>query len=120
MHGHFHTAVKFTFISREGTSYFNEWEAHFHWGFIFRGTGHPTGVASASMRWGGGWGLAKKIYGVGGTPNMPLSTRTNLGLCCNRIQKKHELQYTLENLQEQHLNFTRKSTSSQITFRNIS
>ena len=60
MHGHFHTAVKFTFISREGTSYFNEWEAHFHWGFIFRGTGHPTGVESASMRWGGGGGVGKK------------------------------------------------------------
>ena len=51
---------------------------------------------------------------------MPLPTRTNLGLCCNRIKKKHELQYTLENLQEQYLNFTRKGTSSQITFRNIS
>ena len=59
-------------------------------------------------------------FNGGGTPIMPLPTRTNLGLCCNRIKKKHELQYTPENLQEQYLNFTRKGTSSQITFRNIS
>ena len=39
---------------------------------------------------------------VGGTPIMPLPTRANPGLCCNRIKKKQEL-YALENLQEQGL-----------------
>ena len=118
MHGHFHIAAKFTFISREGTSYFNEWEIHFQWGIHFQ--------VERAPHWGciclddGGGMVDKKIHGVGGTPIMPLPTRTNLGLCCNRIKKKHELQYTLENLQEQHLNFTRKGTSSQITFGNIS
>ena len=34
---------------------------------------------------------------------MPLPTRANRGLCCNRIKKKHELQYALENLQEKAL-----------------
>ena len=47
---------------------------------------------------------------------MPLPTKANPGLCCNRIKKKHELQYALENLQEKDLNFTRKGTSSQINF----
>ena len=47
---------------------------------------------------------------------MLLPTMTNSGLCCNRIKKKHELQYALENLQEKDLNFTRKCTSSQINF----
>ena len=59
------------------------------------------------------------IHGVGGTPIMPLPTRANTGLCCNRIKKKHELQYGLENLQEKNLNFTGKGTSSQINFKNI-
>ena len=45
---------------------------------------------------------------------MSLCTRANPGLCCNKIKKKHELQYALENLQEKDLNFTRKGTSSQI------
>ena len=45
---------------------------------------------------------------------MPVSTRKNLGLCCKRIKKKHELQYALENIHEKDLNFTRKCTSSQI------
>ena len=39
---------------------------------------------------------------------MPLLTRTNPGLSCDRIKKKHELQFALENLQEKDLNFTRK------------
>ena len=47
---------------------------------------------------------------------MPLPTRENTGLCCNRIKKKHKLQYALQNLQEKDLNFTRKGTSSQINF----
>ena len=47
---------------------------------------------------------------------MPVPTRENLGLCCKRIKKKHELQYALENLHEKDLNFTRKCTSSQINF----
>ena len=47
---------------------------------------------------------------------MPLPTRANRGLCCNRIKKKHELQYALGNLQEKDLNFTRKGTSSQRNF----
>ena len=47
---------------------------------------------------------------------MPLPTRANPGLCCNRIKKKHELQYALENLQEKDLNFTRKGISSQRIF----
>ena len=51
---------------------------------------------------------------------MSLPTRANPGLCCGRIKKKHELQYALENLQERDLNFTRKDTSSQINFKNIS
>ena len=66
-------------------------------GFIFKWTGHSIGVASAFM--GGG----KKNYGLGGTLIMPLPTRTKPGLCCNRIKKKHELQYSLENLQEKDL-----------------
>ena len=45
---------------------------------------------------------------------MPLPTRTNPGLCCTRIKRKHELQYALEKVQEKNLNFTRKGTSSQI------
>ena len=67
----------------------------------------------------GEWGGGKKIHGVGGTPIMPFPTRPNTGLCCNRIKKKHELQYGLENLQENYFNFTRKGTSSQIIFQNI-
>ena len=51
---------------------------------------------------------------------MPLSTRANPDLCCNRIKKKHEIKYALENLQENDLNFTRKGTSSQKNFLNIS
>ena len=47
---------------------------------------------------------------------MPHPTRANPGLCCNRIKKKHELQYALKNLQEKDLNFTRKGTSSQVNF----
>ena len=47
---------------------------------------------------------------------MSLPTRENPGLCCNRIKKKHKLQYALQNLQEKDLNFTRKGTSSQIYF----
>ena len=47
---------------------------------------------------------------------MFLPNMANPGLCCNRIKKKHELQYALENLQEKDLNFTRKGTSSQINF----
>ena len=58
----------------------------------------------------------KKNHGVGGTPIMPHPTRANPGLCCNRIKKKHELQYALKNLQEKDLNFTRKGTSSQVNF----
>ena len=51
---------------------------------------------------------------------MPLPTRANPDLCCNRIKKKHEIKYALENLQENDLNFTRKGTSSQKNFLNIS
>ena len=69
-------------------------------GFIFKWTGHSIGVASTFM--GGG----KKIYALGGTLIMPLPTRTKPGLCCNRIKKKHELQYALENLQEKNLNIS--------------
>ena len=47
---------------------------------------------------------------------MLLSTRANTGLYCNRIKKKHELQYAMENLQEKDLNFASKGTSSQIKF----
>ena len=47
---------------------------------------------------------------------MPLPTRANPDLGCNKIKKKHELQYGLENLQEKDRNFTRKGTSSQIIF----
>ena len=46
---------------------------------------------------GGVWG-GKKIHGVGSTPIMAFPTRANPGLCCNRIKKKHGLQYALENL----------------------
>ena len=78
----------------------------FSGGFIFKWRGRPISIASAFM--GGN-------HVVGGTPIMPLPTRANPGLCCNRIKKKQEL-YALENLQEQGLNFTRKGTSSQINF----
>ena len=47
---------------------------------------------------------------------MPLPTKANPGLCCNKIKKKHELKYALENLQQKGLNFTRKGTSPQIDF----
>ena len=43
-------------------------------------------------------------------------TRANPCLCCNRIKKKHELQYALENFVEKDLNFIRKGTSSQMNF----
>ena len=82
--------------------------------FIFRWRGHLIGVDSALMAEGGGRG--EEAHGVGGTLLMSLPTRGNPGLCCNRIKKKHELQYALENLQEKDLNFTRKGTSSQINF----
>ena len=62
------------------------------------------------------WWGSKNIHGVGSTSIMPLPTRANPGLCCNRIKKKHELQYALENLQEKDLNFTRKCTSSKTNF----
>ena len=74
----------------------------FSGGFICRWRGHPIGVPSALM--GGG----KKIYGVRGTPIMALSTTANSGLCCNRIKKKHEVQYPLENLQEKILTLREK------------
>ena len=61
-------------------------------------------------------GRGKKIHGVGGTPIMLLSTRAKTGLYCNRIKKKHELQYAMENLQEKDLNFASKGTSSLIKF----
>ena len=73
------------------------------------GEGTPIGFASALMGGGG-----KKIHGAGCTPIMPLPTRANPVLCHNRIKKKHELQYALENLQEKDFNFTRKGTSSEI------
>ena len=79
-------------------------------GFIFRWRGHPKGVSSALMEGG------KKIYGVRGTPIMALPTRANSGLCCNRIKKKHEVQYALENSHEKDLDFMIKSPSSQINF----
>ena len=82
----------------------------FSGGFIFRWRGHPIGVASTLM------GRGKKNNGVEGTPIMPLPTSANPCLCCNRIKKKHELQYALENLQEKDLNFTRKGISSQRIF----
>ena len=75
--------------------------------------GEGTLMGLHLLWWGeGGW--QQKINGVESTPSMPLPTRANPGLCCNRIKKKHELQYALENLQEKDLNFTRKGTSSQI------
>ena len=84
-------------------------------GFHMNGTlGIQWGIHSSALMVRRGDG--KKIHGAGGTPIMPLLTRTNPGLCCNRIKKKHELQYALENLQEKDLNFTRKGTSSQINF----
>ena len=82
----------------------------FSGGFIFRWRGHHIGVPFALM------GGDKKIYGVQGTPIRALTTRKNSVLCCNRIKKKHEVQYALENLQEKDLHFTRKSPSSQINF----
>ena len=82
----------------------------FSGGFIFRWRGHLIEVPFTLM------GGNKKIYGVQGTPIMALPTRANSGLCCNRIKKKHEVQYALENLQEKDLHFTRKSPSSQINF----
>ena len=82
----------------------------FSGGFIFRWRGHLIEVPFTLM------GGDKKIYGVQGTPIMALPTRANSGLCCNRIKKKHEVQYALENLQEKDLHFTRKSPSSQINF----
>ena len=78
-------------------------------GSFLGGEGTPYGLHL--LLWGN-----KKIHGVGGTLIMPLPTRANPGLCCNRIKKKHELQYALENLQGKDLNFTRKGTSSQINF----
>ena len=48
---------------------------------------------------GGGGGVQQKIHEMGGTPIMPLPTKANPGLCCNRIKKKHELNYALEILQ---------------------
>ena len=84
----------------------------FSGGFIFRWRGHSIGVASALT---GGRG-DKKIHGMEGTPIIPLPTRANPALCCNRIKKKHELQYGLGNLQKKDLNFIRKDTSSQINF----
>ena len=83
----------------------------FSGGFSFRWRGHPIEVASALI--GGGEG--KKIHGEGGTSNHA-SLSSLPGLCCNRIKKKHKLQYALEILQEQDLNFRRKGTSSQINF----
>ena len=103
-------------ISWEGTSYFKNGRFIFSGGFIFRWRGHPNGVASALMRGKREGGWQQKINGVESTPSMPLPTRANPGLCCNRIKKKHELQYAPENLQEKDLNFTRKGTSSQINF----
>ena len=85
----------------------------FSGGFIFRWRGHPIGVGYALM--GGG----KKIHGAGDSPIMPLPTRANPGLCCERIKNKHELQHALKNLQEKDLNFTRKCTSSHINFSSI-
>ena len=52
-------------------------------------------------------------------PIMPLPTRANSGLGCNRIKKRQLLQYVLENLQEKDLNFIRKGTSSEINFKTI-
>ena len=84
-------------------------------GFHMNGTlGIQWGIHSSALMVRRGDG--KKIHGAGGTPIMPLLTRTNPGLCCNRIKKKHELQYALENLQEKDLNFTRKGTYPQINF----
>ena len=84
----------------------------FSGGFIFRWRGHHIGVPFPFALMGGD----KKIYGVQGTPIRALTTRKNSVLCCNRIKKKHEVQYALENLQEKDLHFTRKSPSSQINF----
>ena len=56
----------------------------------------------------------KKLHGVGGTSIMSLPTRSNPGLFCNRIKKKYELQYALENLHEKFLKFRRKGTPSHI------
>ena len=84
----------------------------FSGGLIFRWRGHSIGVASALMGEGTGQKISRS--GGGGTSIMPLPTRANPGLCCNRIKRRHELQYGLENLQEKDL--TRKGTSSQINF----
>ena len=45
-----------------------------------------------------------------------LPTRAKPSLFCNRIKKKHELQYAPGKLQGKDLNFTRKDTSLQINF----
>ena len=76
-------------ISREGTSYFNEWGVHFQRGFIFRWRGHPIGVASAWMSGGGG----KKIHGVGRT----LSCLSSLGqtLVCVVTGLKRSMNYNM-------------------------
>ena len=71
------------------------------------GEGTPLGLHLLWL-----WG----IHGVRSTPIMPLPTKANRDLCCNRIKKKHELQFAVENLREKPLNFTRKRTSSQINF----
>ena len=89
------------------------------------GEGTPLGLHL--LLWedeGRGEGGGRKNHEVGGTPIMPLPTSANPGLCCNRVKKMQELQYTmenlqekdLENLQEKDLNFTRKGTFSQINF----
>ena len=51
------------------------------------GEGTPLGLILLWWERVGG----KKSHGVGGTLIMPLPTRENPGLCCNRIEKKHEL-----------------------------
>ena len=59
MHGHFHIAAKFTFISREGTSYFNEWEVHFQWGIHFQVERAPHWGCICLDDGGGGWWTKK-------------------------------------------------------------
>ena len=59
-----------------------------------------TPLALHLLLWEAG---GKKIFGMGGTPIMPLPNWANPGLRRNRIKKRNELQYALENLQEKAL-----------------
>ena len=58
--------------------------SHFQWGIHFQVERAPHRGSICFD------GRGQKNYGVRFTPIMALPTRTNSGLCCNRIKKKHE------------------------------